>query len=70
MEQLESRALGKPKETVEQTVTEPEAMTALRGMSTEDLIALLAQRRHLRVGKRAELRASGCVPASPRLTSG
>jgi hypothetical protein len=34
MEQLESRALGKPKETVEQTVTEPEAMTALRGMST------------------------------------
>jgi hypothetical protein len=48
MEQLESRALGKPKETVEQVAEEPEAMKALRGMSTEELKELVAQRRHLR----------------------
>jgi hypothetical protein len=35
MEQLESRALGKPKETVEQVNEEPEELAAMRAMTPE-----------------------------------
>lgn len=35
MEQLESRALGKPKERVEQVNEEPEELAAMRAMSPE-----------------------------------
>ena len=48
MEQLESRALGKPKETVETVDGKTEVDEALDRMSTEDLEALVQQGRHLR----------------------
>ena len=48
MEQLESRALGKPKETVEHQDGKSEVDEALDRMSTEDLEALVQQGRHLR----------------------
>jgi len=35
MEELESRALGKPKETVEQVKEEPEELAAMRAISPE-----------------------------------
>ncbi len=35
MEQLESRALGKPKETVATEQAEPDELAAMRQMSTE-----------------------------------
>jgi hypothetical protein len=41
MEQLESRALGKPKETVLQEQDEPEAMKILRELSDEELEAAI-----------------------------
>jgi hypothetical protein len=41
MEQLESRALGKPKETVEQVAEEPEFMKELRAMTPEERRQLL-----------------------------
>jgi len=43
MEQLESRALGKPKETVEQVNEEPEELQAMRAMSPEARRILLRQ---------------------------
>jgi len=41
MEQLESRALGKPKETVVNEVEEPEARRLIRELSDEDLEAAI-----------------------------
>ena len=41
MEQLESRAIGKPKETVEQVNEEPEATQWLRQMTAEERRALM-----------------------------
>jgi hypothetical protein len=41
MEQLESRALGKPKETVEQVKEEPEFMQELRAMTPKERRQLL-----------------------------
>jgi hypothetical protein len=49
MEQLESRALGKPKETVEHQDGKSDADDLLDRMSTEELEAL-AHQPHLRVG--------------------
>jgi hypothetical protein len=43
MEQLESRALGKPKETVEQVYEEPEFMKDLRALTPEERRQLLRQ---------------------------
>jgi hypothetical protein len=43
MEQLESRALGKPKKTVEQVNEEPEELAAMRAMSPEARRILLRQ---------------------------
>lgn len=43
MEQLESRALGKPKETVEQVNEEPEELQAMRAMTPEARRILLRQ---------------------------
>jgi hypothetical protein len=48
MEQLESRALGKPKETVETHEVKSEADEALDNMSTEELEALVQRGMHLR----------------------
>jgi hypothetical protein len=48
MEQLESRALGKPKETLETTTGKSEVDEALDRMTTEELEALVQQGRHLR----------------------
>jgi hypothetical protein len=55
-EQLESRALGKPKETVEHQEGKTAADEALDRMSTEDLEALVQRGRHLRAvqGEAAE----------------
>jgi hypothetical protein len=47
-EQLESRALGKPKETVETQTVKSEADEALDNMSTEELEALVQRGMHLR----------------------
>ena len=41
MEQLESRALGKPKETVEQVAEEPEFVKELRALTPEQRRQLL-----------------------------
>jgi hypothetical protein len=43
MEQLESRALGKPKETVEQVNEEPDELQAMRAMTPEARRILLRQ---------------------------
>jgi hypothetical protein len=43
MEQLESRALGKPKDTIEQVNEEPEELVAMRAMSPEARRILLRQ---------------------------
>ena len=48
MEQLESRALGKPKETVEHQDGKSAVDEAIDRMSTEELEALVQQGRHLR----------------------
>ena len=48
MEQLESRALGNPKETVEHQDGKSEVDEALDRMSTEELEAIARQGRHLR----------------------
>jgi hypothetical protein len=49
MEQLESRALGRPKETVEHQDGKSEAERMLDRMSTEELEELARSGRHLRV---------------------
>jgi len=51
MEQLESRALGKPKETVEHQDGKSPVDEALDRMSTEELEALVQQGRHLRAAQ-------------------
>ena len=43
MEQLESRALGKPKERVEQVKEEPQELAAMRAMTPEARRILLRQ---------------------------
>jgi hypothetical protein len=48
MDQLESRALGKPKETVEHQDGKSEAEHMLDRMSTEELEELARSGRHLR----------------------
>jgi hypothetical protein len=48
MEQLESRALGKPKETVAHEAEESEAQKRMRSMTTEELEQAFQSRRHLR----------------------
>ena len=48
MEQLESRALGKPKETVEHQDGKSEVDRMLDGMSTEEFEELARSGRHLR----------------------
>jgi hypothetical protein len=48
MEQLESRGLGKPKETVEHQDGKSEAERMLDRMSTEELEELARSGRHLR----------------------
>jgi hypothetical protein len=43
MDQLEARALGRPKETVEQVTAQlPDDIAAIRAMSLEERLALLA----------------------------
>jgi len=53
MEQLESRALGKPKETLEHQAGKTEVDRAMDEMSIEDLEALVQQGRHLRAVEQA-----------------
>jgi hypothetical protein len=53
MEQLESRALGKPKETLEHQDGKTEVDRAMDEMSIEDLEALVQQGRHLRAVEQA-----------------
>jgi hypothetical protein len=43
IEQIESRALGKPKETVEQTQAEPEILQELRDLTPDERRELLRQ---------------------------
>jgi hypothetical protein len=51
MEQLESRALGKPKETLETVDGKTEVDEALDRMPAEDLEALVQRGKHLRAGR-------------------
>jgi hypothetical protein len=54
MEQLESRALGKPKETIEQAQAEPEELQAMRAMTPEARRILLRQMNEVEAAAAAE----------------
>jgi hypothetical protein len=63
MEQLESRALGKPTERIETETGETPAQRMLRQMSVEQLEALVQRRAHLQA---VTQRCGAILAAGPR----